>query len=38
MSNLIVGVGVVISVFSALYLTFEPILAPALATLLGAIK
>lgn len=38
MRELIVGVGVVSAVFGALYIVFEPIFAPALAILLGALK
>lgn len=38
MRDLIVGIGVVTAVFCALFFTFEPILGPALTTLLGVLK
>jgi len=38
MRHLILPVGVITVVFSALYWAFAPVLAPALAYLLGALK
>lgn len=38
MKDLIVGVGAVAAVFSVLYMAFEPVLAPALTSLLGVLK